>query len=191
MKYCPKCGTQLIDDAAYCFSCGQSQDYTVPQRRTSAQPSDPSLTRNIALILASVLFALFTLIPAKNGRSEDVVIFIFGLCISALFAFFAIRPSDDHIDTDNMTLLKTVEAFSISVIYLIFCFTVDAVFILMYLAFVILFASLAAAKINKIDRFERNKTEKVLLAFSAVIIVFCSIEAFGCAIYLMICMMRG
>ena len=74
MKYCPYCGAAVLDDAAFCMSCGKSIPVTSAQATPPVQedydgyyddvpaddnqsigtnePSNPGIVKNIVLICA-------------------------------------------------------------------------------------------------------------------------------------------
>lgn len=190
MKFCEQCGKQLSDNAVFCSSCGSKQ--AAPQKLpvSFAQQTDPSLTRNIVLICIYTLLTLITIVPATVGGDAGFPPFITILCITALLGFFSIRPSEDHIDTEKMNLLKTVESFGISVLYFI-CFICSFFsedlnnYVLVYLFFVIGFAILTVVKISKINIDARITAEKIIMAFTIVLIVISSFTVYSCLMSIM------
>ena len=51
MKYCPKCGKQLMDDAVVCIGCGCS----VSRVKKPAEPRESSALAHIATVFAFVM----------------------------------------------------------------------------------------------------------------------------------------
>lgn len=180
MKFCNNCGSKIDSGALFCPSCGQK--LPVIERTTSpetTEQSDPSLTKNIALVTLCVLSVLFSTILGNIGGTIGLGNCAFWLFVGAIMAFFAIRPSADHIDTEKMDLLKTIESFGVSIVYLIFSFFISSFIGFLYQAFVFGFALMTILKVTKIDIMSRNTTEKILLAFSIVLIIFSSIAFLG------------
>ena len=171
MKFCQYCGAKLDDEASFCSSCGSNLSGPAKRPPAVAQKSDPALTKNIVLILIFVILTLFLIVPGSVGGADAMPMCATYLCIGAVLAYFAIRPSDDHIDTDRMNLLKTIESFGVSALYLITSFFIDPSIALLYQAFVLGFALLTGLKIKKIDMAERNAAERVILAFTIIVAV--------------------
>lgn len=74
MKYCPKCGAELLDDAVMCPNCGAS----VNQNGTVANSSKYDTLGTVAkvfliiAIVGCVLSALSALLPLMAGAPEGV-----------------------------------------------------------------------------------------------------------------------
>lgn len=185
LKYCKNCGSKIDSDASFCPFCGQKltniEKSISPEK---AHQSDPSLTKNIVLVTICVLLILLSTILGNIGGAIGLGNCAFWLFVGAILAFFAIRPSADHIDTDKMNLLKTIESFGISVVYLVFSFFISSFIGFLYQVFVFGFALMTVLKVKKIDIMSRNTTEKILLAFSIVLIIFSSIAFLGFFIYI-------
>lgn len=180
MKFCKKCGSQIENGALFCSSCGLKLSNVERQHfRETVHQSDPSLTKNIALVTICVLLILVSTIIGNIGGSIGLGNCALWLFVSAFLAFFAIRPSADHIDTDKMNLLKTIESFGVSVVYLVFSFFISSFIGFLYQVFVFCFALMTLFKIKRIDITSRSTTEKILLAFSIVLVIFSSIAFFG------------
>lgn len=180
MKSCGNCGSKIGSGALFCPSCGQKLPVIemTPSPETTEQ-SDPSLTKNIVLVSLCVLLVLLSTIIGNMGGAIGLGICAFYLFVGAILAFFAIRPSADHIDTKKMDLLKTIESFGVSIVYLIFSFFVSSFIGFLYQALVFGFAIMTALKVRKIDIMSRNTTEKILLAFSIVLIIISSMAFLG------------
>ena len=180
MKLCNNCGYKLNNDALFCSSCGtkliKSEKSSLP--KTTYQ-SDPSLTKNVTLVTICILLILISTIIGNIGGPIGLGNCALWLFVSAILAFFAIRPSTDHIDTDKMNILKTIESFGVSVVYLIFSFFISSFIGFLYQLFVFGFALMTGLKIKKIEIELRSTTEKILLAFSIVLIIFSSIAFLG------------
>lgn len=187
MRYCSNCGSEQSDGAVFCSSCGKR--LTALENNLSIQPervSDPSLTKNIVLILICVLLIMLSTIVGNIGGIIGLGSCVFWLFVAAALAFFAIRPSYDHIDTAKMNLLKTIESFGISVVYFVFSFLIVSFIGFLFQTYVLVFALMTVSKIKKIDIMSRNTVEKVLLAFSIVLIIFSSLSFLGAFISILI-----
>ena len=179
MRYCPNCGSGVREGAAFCPSCGASLANLGKGRAPGAEmPSDPSVTTNIILILVFLLLLVMSTVMA-DGEVDNAI--SFGSCVMSLstagvLAFFAVRPSSDHIDTVKMDLLKTVELFGVAVAYLVAAVLLGDEIAFLYMVFVFIFALMTALKIRKIDITSRSTGEKVLLALSILLAVFAGME---------------
>ena len=70
MKYCSKCGNQLVDDAVFCTSCGCS----VPNRTTSVMPVGQLKTNRGLfkfLFLSLITFGIYGIV-AMSAVSTDI-----------------------------------------------------------------------------------------------------------------------
>ena len=61
MKYCSKCGAQLMDEAVICLRCGCAvgpmRSFGARQMQ-SVQPTDAKMAAKVLMIIRTVLFAL-------------------------------------------------------------------------------------------------------------------------------------
>ena len=60
MKYCSKCGQQLVDEAVVCINCGAMIDEPKPAEQ--AQPAKPADEVSVGLCILSALIPLFGII---------------------------------------------------------------------------------------------------------------------------------
>lgn len=178
MKFCEKCGSKLNDAAQFCSFCGLKLYGSETPLSLAKQP-DPALTKNIVLVTIYALLTLISILPARAAGSMGIGVCTVYLCITALLAFFAIRPSDDHVDTAKMNLLKTIESFGVSALYLITSFFIAGIIALIYQPFALGFALMTVRKITRINLTHRTATERVFLAFSIVLIILSSFYSFG------------
>ena len=78
MKYCPKCGKQVMDEAVICMGCGCKIDsnYTTQQRNVAAQDNEKKFQVSIIFGIVGIVFAwLFALI----GHISSIVGIILGI----------------------------------------------------------------------------------------------------------------
>lgn len=93
MKYCPKCGAEVAEDATFCPACGNELNQPQQQPQQQPQPQQPKARRNWADTLATVgmilgiisfvlgLLALIPLIGAVIGTIAMTIAFP-GLALS-------------------------------------------------------------------------------------------------------------
>lgn len=62
MKYCSKCGKELLDEAVICVGCGSWCSTPVTPQATEVKSSGLKLAAKILMILGTVFFGLY-LIP--------------------------------------------------------------------------------------------------------------------------------
>ena len=63
MKYCTKCGNQLVDEAVACMKCGCATGNFFPKAGGTAETSNLKLAAKIFMILGTVLMSFLFLFP--------------------------------------------------------------------------------------------------------------------------------
>ena len=73
MKYCPKCGTELKDDADFCTKCGAPQPSSVqasPEENKSGNSTqeDENLPTNVLNVIgiATIVLGMMAIVPAHG-----------------------------------------------------------------------------------------------------------------------------
>ncbi len=66
MKYCAKCGTEMLDEAVLCVKCGSwatDPNDILPRKTVRSAPKEPSTTSRVALvfmIIGTILTSIYT-----------------------------------------------------------------------------------------------------------------------------------
>lgn len=173
MNFCPHCGAKLGQASRFCTNCGAPLTPVQAAPQKSALASDPSLVSNIIFFALALLFLLIVFAVEVEAEGEAISDNWEFLLVSFVLGIFAFLPSYDHVNTRKMNLLKTVEAFGLSLAALVCCFFfADNTILLGFLLFACVFSLLVVLKIRKIPDSSRNTCEKVVYAFSLILFAF-------------------
>lgn len=171
MKFCPHCGTKLGQASHFCANCGAPLTPAQATPQKSALASDPSLISNIILFT----LAIFNLVLAVFVFVHDDADNWAYLFISLALSIFALSVNYNHIDTQKMNLIKTVEAFFLSLASFVSSFFLaEYFFVLSFWIFSCIFSLYVVLKNRKIPDSNRNSCEKIIYVFSMVLLVFSS-----------------
>ncbi len=133
MAYCYKCGRKLVPGSRFCGGCGTPVAPNVPDvppvnnnggtvNTSLNMGSDPSLTKNLVMMFATVFFCIFLLVLTciKGEELMELLPLPFGFfVISMILGWFATRADDHYIDSAGMQTLKQYERLVQAVLYCI------------------------------------------------------------------------
>lgn len=168
MKFCPHCGAKLGEASRFCASCGTPLTPTQATPQKSTLASDPSFISNIILFA----LAVFNLVLAVSVFVHDDADNWAYLLISLVLGTFALFVNYNHIDRRKLNLLKTIEAFFLSLASFVSSFFLaEHFFMLAFWTFSCIFSLYVVLKTRKIPDSNRNICEKIISSLSLILLV--------------------